>query len=151
MESQAFKIAFVRISCGDESLAMIETLVLRNLKGHPFEVLTELSERGQLSVDLRASSFLDLLLASGARHECKRDLKRVPSVLEESQHAISMEYVSASEFNARLFTQVASIADGAELVSAAMASWVKAWNAFLLSFNSVALMHTLSVHLIASL
>ena len=151
MESQAFEIAFVRISCGDESLAMIETLVLRNLKGHPFEVLTELSERGQLSVDLRASSFLDLLLASGARHECKRDLKRVPSVLEESQHAISMEYVSASEFNARLFTQVASIADGAELVSAAMASWVKAWNAFLLSFNSVALMHALSVHLIASL
>ena len=151
MESQAFEIAFVRISCGDKSLAMIETLVLRNLKGHPFEVLTELSERGQLSVDLRASSFLDLLLASGARHECKRDLKRVPSVLEESQHAISMEYVSASEFNARLFTQVASIADGAELVSAAMASWVKAWNAFLLSFNSVALMHALSVHLIASL
>ena len=151
MESQAFKIAFVRISCGDESFAMIETLVLRNLKGHPFEVLTELSERGQLSVDLRASSFLDLLLASGARHECKRDLKRVPSILEESQHAIGVEYVSASEFDARLFAQVASIADGAELVSAAMASWVKAWNAFLLSFNSVALMHALSVHLIASL
>lgn len=151
MKSQALKIAFVRISSGDKSLAMIEALVLCNLKGHPFEVLTELSERGQLSVDLRASSFPDLLLASGARHECKRDLKRIPSILEESQHAISVEYVSASEFDARLFAQVASIADGAELVSAAMASRVKAWDAFLLSFDSMALMHALSVHLIASM
>ena len=103
MKSQALEIAFVRISSGDKSLAMIEALILCNLKGHPFEVLTELSERGQLSVDLRASSFLDLLLASGARHECKRDLKRIPSILKESQHAISVEYVSAPEFDARLF------------------------------------------------
>lgn len=151
MKSQALEIAFVRISSGDKSLAMIEALILCNLKGHPFEVLTELSERGQLSVDLRTSSFLDLLLASGARHECKRDLKRIPSILEESQHAISVEYVSASEFDARLFAQVASIADGAELVSAAMASRVKAWDALLLSFDSMALMHALSVHLIASM
>lgn len=151
MKSQALEIAFVRISSGNKSLAMIEALILCNLKSHPFEVLTELSERGQLSVDLRASSFLDLLLASGARHECKRDLKRIPSILEESQHAISVEYVSASEFDARLFAQVASIADGAELVSAAMASRVKAWDALLLSFDSMALMHALSVHLIASM
>ena len=151
MKSQAFEIAFVRISSGHKSLAMIEALVLCNLKGHPFEVLTELSERGQLSVDLRASSFLDLLLASGARHECKRDLKRVPSILEESQHAIGVEYVSASEFDARLFAQVASIADGAELISTAMASWVKAWDALFLSFDSMALMQALSVHLIASI
>ena len=151
MKSQALEIAFVRISSGNKSLAMIEALILCNLKSHPFEVLTELSERGQLSVDLRASSFLDLLLASGARHECKRDLKRIPSILEESQHAISVEYVSASEFDARLFAQVASIADGAELVSAAMASRVKAWDALLLSYDSMALMHALSVHLIASM
>ena len=151
MKSQAFEIAFVRISRSDESLAVIEALVLCDLEGHPLEVLTELCERRQLSVDLWAGRLLDLLLASRARHEGKRDLKRVPSVLEQSLHAISMEYVSASKLHARLFAELARVADGAELVAATLASWVQAWDALFLSLNSVALMEAVSMHLIASL
>ena len=65
--------------------------------------------------DLGAPDLCDLLLALRASHESKGDLEGVPAVLEKVVDAVGMKDVPAPELHTGLFSQLARVADHAEL------------------------------------
>ena len=59
-------------------------------------------------------------------------------MLQLTQNAIGVEYMPTSKLNTRFLTQVASVADGADLIALASTSRILAWEALMLLLNSVA-------------
>ena len=60
-------------------------------------------------------------------------------MLQKLQHAISMEDVPALKCDAWLFSQLTSVADGAELIATVLASWLLSNIANSLSFLAILL------------
>ena len=88
------------------------------------------------------------MLACGALHESKANLKGVPAVLEKLLYTLSMEDVATSEHDICLTFKLTRVANGTKLVTSGearfffVAVWVKAWETIALFLDSVALMTT---------
>ena len=78
------------------------------------------------------------MFTCGARHESKGNLEGVPTVLQDLQHAFCMENVSARKFDTRFFSELASVADGAQLVAICSTGLVMAWKILRVSLNFTA-------------
>ena len=133
VQGKAQQVALVGVTWRHQPLALIQALVLSDLKSELFDTLIEFRKGGELLGDKSAALNLDVLLAARAGHEGEGYLQGVPSMLEKLQHAVGVEDVAAAESDAGLFAQLACVADRAQLVSRVqawlcrvLARWVEA-------------------------
>ena len=130
---------------------MVKTLLLSDLHSLNCNVSPELLQVKEFIVDLIDMFALNRPLALWTAHEGKLDSKGRPLVLEQLNHAVCMEDMSALKANTWFLPQLTGITDLAEVflrwqVCTAYASWIQAWQTLLLVQDASAPMATLFFH-----
>ena len=99
----SLRIAKVDVTLLKDALVFQKTLLFAIDQGQLFDFFLQAHQGVQvLANGFRDAPSFDLLVALGAAHECKRDLKRGPSVFEQVNDAVRVEHVAAAKLRAGL-------------------------------------------------
>ena len=148
VKSQLEGLSVVDVAWSVDSLSTWKALILGNLQSELLNLLLLVLEVLKLCNNFRALSLVDLSLAGRALHESEVNLEGAPLVLEQLEHAVCVENVTAGQLNTRLILELTRVADGAKFISTLLKAFVlpaarlEAGQALLLAVNTVACVPT---------